>query len=120
MVAGVNQAVSEAMAFARAEGLPLEKVAAALSSGAAASWFLQYRAPNMIRGEYPLGFKVALHEKDLEICRSMAAEHDVKLPLVEMTLLHYSRLPAEDRERQDISALHRIKEAMFADRDGGD
>jgi 3-hydroxyisobutyrate dehydrogenase len=120
MVAGVNQAVSEAMAFARAEGLPLDKVAEALSHGAAASWFLKFRAPNMIRGEYPLGFKVALHEKDLEICRVMAEAHGVKLPLVEMTLVHYSRLPRNDREEQDISSLFRIKDAMFADRDPND
>ncbi len=114
MVAGVNQAVSEAMAFARAEGLPLGKVADALSHGAAASWFLKFRAPNMIRGEFPLGFKVALHEKDLKICQVMAAAHGVKLPLVEMTLVHYARLPRPDREEQDISSLFRIKDAMFA------
>lgn len=119
MVAGVNQAVSEAMAFARAEGLPLEKVAAALAHGAAASWFLEYRAPNMIRGDFPLGFKVALHEKDLRICQRMAAAHGVELPLVEMTLLHYSRLPEADREEQDISSLFRVKDAMFASGDSG-
>ncbi len=120
MVAGVNQAVSEAMAFARAEGLPLNKVAEALSHGAAASWFLKFRAPNMIRGEFPLGFKVALHEKDLKICQAMAAAHGVKLPLVEMTLVHYARLPQPDREEQDISSLFRIKDAMFADSGTGD
>jgi 3-hydroxyisobutyrate dehydrogenase len=119
MVAGVNQAVSEALAFAAAEGLPLDKVAAALGHGAAASWFLTHRAGNMIRGHYPLGFKVSLHEKDLRICQAMAAGHGVKLPLVEMTLHHYARLDPEQREREDISSLYRVKAGMFG-LSGGD
>lgn len=118
MVAGINQAVSEAMAFARAEGLPLERVVDALGHGAAASWFLTNRGPNMIAGSYPLGFKVALHEKDLRICQDMAARHGVKLPLVEMTLLHYGRLPEQDRENEDISSLYRIKSTLFAGAEG--
>jgi 3-hydroxyisobutyrate dehydrogenase len=73
----------------------------------------------MIRGDFPLGFKVALHEKDLRICQRMAAAHGVELPLVEMTLLHYSRLPEADREEQDISSLFRVKDAMFASGDSG-
>jgi 3-hydroxyisobutyrate dehydrogenase len=112
MVAGINQAVTEALAFARAQGLPMERLIAALEQGAAGNWFLSRRGPTMIRGEFPLGFKVGLHAKDLEICRRMAAELGVKLPLVEMTLLHYSRLP-EDSMDEDISALFRLKSGMF-------
>ncbi|MFU8895138.1 MAG: NAD(P)-dependent oxidoreductase [Gammaproteobacteria bacterium] len=112
MVAGINQAVTEALAFGRAHGLPMERLIAALEQGAAGNWFLSKRGPTMIRGEFPLGFKVSLHAKDLEICRRMAAEQGVKLPLVEMTLMHYSRLPAQSAD-EDISALFRLKSAMF-------
>jgi 3-hydroxyisobutyrate dehydrogenase len=112
MVAGINQAVTEALAFGRAQGLPMEALIAALEQGAAGSWFLSKRGPTMIRGEYPLGFKVALHAKDLEICRRMADELGVKLPLVEMTLLHYARLPVDSAD-EDISALFRVKSGMF-------
>ena len=115
MVAGINQAVTEALAFARAQGLPLERLIGALEQGAAGNWFLSKRGPTMIRGEYPLGFKVGLHAKDLEICRHMAAELGVRLPLVEMTLLHYSRLPDSSMD-EDISALFRLKSAMFPPR----
>jgi 3-hydroxyisobutyrate dehydrogenase len=112
MVAGINQAVTEALAFGRAQGLPMDKLITALEKGAAGNWFLSKRGPTMIRGEFPLGFKVGLHAKDLEICRRMAAELGVKLPVVEMTLLHYERLPAHSAE-EDISALFRLKSDMF-------
>jgi 3-hydroxyisobutyrate dehydrogenase len=116
MVAGINQAVTEALAFAQAQGLPMDKLIPALEKGAAGNWFLSRRGPTMIRGDFPLGFKVELHAKDLEICRRMAAELGVKLPVVEMTLLHYTRLPASSAE-QDISALFLLKSSMFSQDD---
>lgn len=112
-VAGVNQAVSEALAFAQAQGLDLGAVIDALGGGAAQSWFLANRGPNMQRMEFPLGFRVRLHRKDLEICRAMAAERSVQLPLVEMTLLHYARLVEAGHGDEDVSALYRLKRAMF-------
>ena len=57
-----------------------------LGKGAGSSWYFVHRAPNMVRDSYPAGFRVRLHEKDLEICRDMAARHGVQLPVVEMTL----------------------------------
>jgi len=114
MVAGINQAVSEALAFAAAQDLPLSQVIDTLRNGAAASWFLTHRGPNMVAGRYPLGFKVELHAKDLEICRTMAARQGVQLPVVEMTLLHYRRLIAGAHGDEDISSLFRLKAALFA------
>lgn len=113
MVAGVNQAVSEGLAFAQAEGLPLDRVIDATSGGAAASWFLTHRGPNMQCGEFPLGFRVALHDKDLAIVQRMAEARGVQLPLVEMTRLHYRRLLAAGRDDEDISSLFRLKQALF-------
>jgi 3-hydroxyisobutyrate dehydrogenase len=114
MVAGINQAVTEGIALAQAESLDLDKIIAALSTGAAGSWFLEHRGPNMRDDAYPLGFKVGLHAKDLRICRDIADAHDVRLPIVEMTLLHYERLLAEfPQDEEDISSLYRLKRAMF-------
>ncbi len=113
MAAGINQAVSEGMAFASAQGLPLERVIEALGSGAASSWFLHNRGPYMAAGEYPPGFKVALHDKDLAIAQAMAEARGVALPVIEMTRLHYRRLVAAGYGEEDISALHRLKRDMF-------
>ena len=115
MVAGINQAVSEAMAFGQAHDLQIEKLISALDGGAASNWFLSHRGPNMASGEYPLGFKVALHAKDLRICREMAARFNTRLPIVEMTLLHYERMMQNTTAEEDISSLFRLKSALFAD-----
>jgi 3-hydroxyisobutyrate dehydrogenase len=113
MVAGINQAVGEALAFGGAQGLDLDKVIDLLGGGAAGNWFLAHRGPTMVRGTFNPGFKVALHYKDLKICQSMAADRHVTLPCVEMTLLHYQRLMESGHGEEDISALYRQKKALF-------
>lgn len=112
-VAGVNQAIAEALAFAKAHGLDMNKVINVVGGGAAGSWMLANRGPNMARNEYPLGFKVRLHEKDLKICQAMASKFDVQLPIVEMTLLHYRRLVSQGHGDEDVSSLFRLKDALF-------
>lgn len=114
MCAGIIQAVAEAMAFARAEGLPLEQLIETLGKGAGSSWYFVNRAPNIVRNSYPAGFRVRLHEKDLKICREMAARHGVQLPVIEMTLLHYRRLIELGHGEEDISTIFRLKDALFA------
>jgi 3-hydroxyisobutyrate dehydrogenase len=114
MCAGIIQAVGEAMAFAKAEGLPLEKLIDTLGKGAGSSWYFVNRAPNIVRGSYPPGFRVRLHEKDLTICRDMAARRGVQLPVIETTLLHYRRLIDLGHGDEDISTIFRLKDALFA------
>ena len=114
MCAGVIQAVAEAMAFAKAEELPLDKLIETLGKGAGSSWYFVNRAPNIVRDSYPAGFRVVLHEKDLKICREMAARHGVQLPLIEMTLVHYRRLIEQGHGDEDISTLVHLKDALFA------
>ena len=118
MAAGINQAVTEALAFAQALELPLDKVIDVTGSGAAGNWFLQHRGPTMMQGQFDPGFRVALHYKDLAICKQMAEEFDVALPLVEMTLIHYRRLMGAGYGDEDISSLFREKRGLF-DRNGG-
>jgi 3-hydroxyisobutyrate dehydrogenase len=114
MCAGVIQAVAEAMAFAKSEELPLDRLIETLGKGAGSSWYFVNRAPNILRDSYPPGFRVRLHEKDLKICREMAARHGVQLPLIEMTLVHYRRLIEQGHGDEDISTLFRLKDALFA------
>ena len=113
VVAGVAQAVSEALAFAEAQGLELDKVIDVVGSGAAQSWFLTNRGPNMMRMSFPLGFKVSLHDKDLDIVQQMAGAQGVQLPVVEMTRIHYRRLMDSGHGDEDISSLFRLKQGLF-------
>ena len=117
MCAGIIQAVAEAMAFAKAEGLPLDHLIDTLGKGAGSSWYFVNRAPFMAHENYPAGFRVRLHAKDLRICREMAAAHGASLPVVESTLLEYARLIDEGHGDEDISAIYRLKSLLFAGRD---
>jgi 3-hydroxyisobutyrate dehydrogenase len=119
LCAGAIQVAAEAMAFARAEGLPLDRVIEILGQGAGSSWYFVHRAPFMARGEYPAGFRVRLHEKDLRICRAMAARHGAVLPLVEATLADYARLVAAGHGEEDISTIFRLKAPLFSDSNDG-
>lgn len=113
MCAGINQAVTEALAFAEDLGLPLDKVIDVVSSGAAGNWFLERRGPTMVRCSFAPGFKLALHYKDLAICKAIAERRGVKLPVVEMTLIQYRRLLDSGYGDEDISALYREKRKLF-------
>jgi len=113
MCAGIIRACAEAMAFAGAHGLPLDRVVSTLGAGAGSSWYFVHRAPNMIRESYPAGFRVKLHAKDLAICRDMAARFGVSLPVVDSMLAEYAELMRLGFGDEDISATHRLKQALF-------
>lgn len=109
MCAGINQAVTEALAFAQAQNLPMEKVIEVISGGASGNWFLQHRGLTMTRGIFAPGFKLALHHKDLKICQDMAKQTNSSTTLVDMTITDYERLMAEGFGDEDISALYKLK-----------
>jgi 3-hydroxyisobutyrate dehydrogenase len=113
MCAGIIQAVGEAMAFAHEEGVDLKKVIDVLGKGAGSSWYFVNRAPFMANNSFPAGFRVRLHDKDLRICRDMAAKHGGVLPVVESTLEQYEKLIAEGYGDEDISAIYRLKTKLF-------
>jgi 3-hydroxyisobutyrate dehydrogenase len=68
----------------------------------------------MIRRAYPAGFRVRLHEKDLRICRDMAAAQGVALPVVDDMLAEYAELIRRGYGDEDISCVHRLKRELFA------
>lgn len=56
MGAGINQAVTEALAFAQTQGLAMDKVIDVISGGASGNWFLQHRGSTMTKGTFTPGF----------------------------------------------------------------
>ncbi|KXJ40756.1 MAG: oxidoreductase [Methylothermaceae bacteria B42] len=109
LCAGINQAVTEALAFGMTLGLDMDKVIDVVSGGAAGNWFLEKRGPTMIRHRFEPGFKLALHHKDLKICQQMAEQAGIPLPLALQTLKDYQRLMDQGFGEEDISALFRLK-----------
>ena len=109
MCAGINQAVTEALAFAQSQGLEIDKVINVISGGAAGNWFLEHRGYTMTQDIFTPGFKLALHHKDLKICQTMAAQSDIAIPLADMTVINYEQLMNDGYGDEDISALYRLK-----------
>ena len=109
MAAGINQAVTDALAFGQEQGLAMDKVIDIISGGAAGNWFLQHRGLNMTKGSFAPGFKLALHHKDLKICQQMADQSELSLTSINQTLSDYEALMAKGHGNEDISALFRLK-----------
>jgi 3-hydroxyisobutyrate dehydrogenase len=113
MAAGINQAVTEALAFAQRLQLPMDKTIDIISNGAAGNWFLEHRGLSMIAGHFEPGFRVALHQKDLTICKDIAANLDVHLSAAGVTGDDYRKLIDLGFGDEDISALYRLKKQQF-------
>lgn len=109
MAAGINQAVTEALAFGQAQGLNMEKLVDVISGGAAGNWFLEHRGLTMTQRHFSPGFKLALHHKDLKICQQMMSALEVHAELVDKTLKEYAGLMEQGYGDEDISALYRLK-----------
>lgn len=107
LVAGSYAAVAEAMALGARLGLPLEQVREALRHGAAGSWALEHRAGHMLRDDYPLGFRLALHRKDLAIAQQAAAEAGLELPVTDRVAAMEDALIADGHGDADVSVLAR-------------
>jgi 3-hydroxyisobutyrate dehydrogenase len=109
MCAGINQAVTEALAFGEAQGLDMLKVIDVISGGAAGNWFLAHRGKTMTQGIFKPGFKLSLHHKDLLICQHMAEQANLACPLTDNTVHDYQLLMQQGFGDEDISALYRLK-----------
>jgi 3-hydroxyisobutyrate dehydrogenase len=107
ILAGTYLAVAEGIVLAMKSGLDPEAVIQALGAGAAASWVLTNRGERMIRNEYPIGFKLALHRKDLGIALEMAQAVGAALPVAGLAAQIENGLIAEGHGDDDNSALAR-------------
>jgi 3-hydroxyisobutyrate dehydrogenase len=94
ILAGTYLGVAEGIVLAMKAGLDVAQVVDALGGGAAQSWVLANRSGRMLANDYPLGFKVALHRKDLGIALDLAREMGADLPVTELAAAFESDLIA--------------------------
>ncbi|WP_297927494.1 NAD(P)-dependent oxidoreductase [Metallibacterium sp.] len=111
LVAGIAAAVCEGLALGAALGLAPERLLPTLAAGAAGNWFLDRRGASMLRGEFDVGFKLALLHKDLGIVQRIARGADCDHSVIDKALVDYARLMAQGHGDEDISALIRLKHA---------
>jgi 3-hydroxyisobutyrate dehydrogenase len=108
IIAGTYLSVAEGLTLGLKAGLDMDAVLGAVSGGAAGSWGLSNRGPNMIRNEYPLGFRSRLHRKDLQIALEAARELGVSIPLAAYVEQLETSLAARAMGDEDVSNLARI------------
>jgi len=106
-IAGTLAGLSEAIRFAQAQGLEMEKVLEAISGGAAQSWQMENRWDTMTRGEFDFGFAIDWMRKDLAIALDSARASGVSLPVTALVDQFYAAVQAKGGSRQDTSALIR-------------
>jgi 3-hydroxyisobutyrate dehydrogenase len=108
ILAGTYLGVAEGIVLALKAGLDVGQVVEALGGGAAQSWVLANRSGRMMANDYPLGFKVALHRKDLGIALDLAREMGAELPVAELAADFETELVAGGHADDDMSALARV------------
>ncbi len=107
IVAGTYWAIAEGLTLGLKADLDMERVVQAVSGGAAGSWGLHHRSQNMIDNEYPLGFRVRLHQKDLNIALNAARELGVTLPMAAYVEQVETGLIGQGFGDEDVSAIAR-------------
>jgi 3-hydroxyisobutyrate dehydrogenase len=107
ILSGVYLGVAEGVTLGLKAGLDVEKVVSAIKGGAAGSWVLENRSGRMIDDEYPLGFKISLHRKDLGIGLELAHDVGASLPVASLAATFEDGLIAQGYGDDDNSALAR-------------
>ena len=86
LVVGNMLAASEALLLAKAGGLDLPKALQAVEAGAAGSWMLSNRAPQIFVRDFRPGFTIDLQQKDLRL--ALEAAQQLGVPLLTTSLIH--------------------------------
>jgi 3-hydroxyisobutyrate dehydrogenase-like beta-hydroxyacid dehydrogenase len=104
-IAGLAQALAEALSFAKRSNLDLEKVIAVISKGAAQSWQMENRWKPMseLKAE-GFGFAIEWMRKDLGICLQEAKKNGGRLPVTALVDQFYAHLEARGGKRWDSTA----------------
>ena len=92
LVVVTMQAVGEALLFAQAGGLDLERTLAAVGGGAAGSWMLNNRGPQVIKRDWRPGFTIDLQQKDLRLVLEAADQLGIPLPSTAQVFQYYRAL----------------------------
>ena len=105
--AGIVQSLAEAIRFAQAENLDLDKVYEAISGGAASSWQMTNRWNTMANDEFDFGLAVDLMRKDLGLAFDEARGNGATLPVTALVDQFLAEVQGLGGGRQDPSALIR-------------
>ena len=106
------EAVSEALTFARCNGVDAARVREALMGGFAYSKILEVHGKRMLDNDFKPGFKVKLHQKDLRIVMEDAHKLGIGLPGAALVAQHLNALMGSGDGELDSAAIVKIVERM--------
>ena len=106
------QAVAEALTFARKAGADPARVRQALMGGFANSRILEVHAERMINRTFAPGFRIKLHQKDLNLALTSAKDMGMALPNTAIAQQMFSVVAAAGGADLDHSALVQAIEIM--------
>jgi 3-hydroxyisobutyrate dehydrogenase len=104
-IAGLIEGLAEALHFAKAAGLDVEKVVDTISKGAAQSWQMDNRWKTMIEGKFDFGFAVDWVRKDFALVFEEARKNGAELPVTALVDQFYAEIQAMGGRRWDTSSL---------------
>jgi 2-hydroxy-3-oxopropionate reductase len=108
------EAVAEALVFAAKAGADPARVRQALMGGFAASKVLEVHGERMIKRTFNPGFRIELHQKDLNLALSAAQSLGVSLPNTSGALQLFNACVAQGGAGWDHSAMVRALEKLAA------
>ena len=106
-VAGLVQALGEAIAFGQKAGLDVNQVLEVIGKGAAQSWQLDNRGKTMVADQFEFGFAVDWMRKDLGLVLDEAKRNGARLPVTALVDQFYADVQAMGGQRWDTSSLIR-------------
>lgn len=112
LVVGHALAMSEALLFAQAGGLDLHKALAAVAGGAAGSWMLSNRGPQILARDWRPGFTIDLQQKDVRLALQEADRLGVPLPGTALIHQFYRTLQARGLGHEGNHALVKALENL--------
>jgi 3-hydroxyisobutyrate dehydrogenase len=112
LVSVTNMAVSEALVFARKNGLDLSRTIEALAGGAAGSWQLANLGPKMAGGDFRPGFMIDLQQKDLRLVLQTAEHSQTSVPAASLVHQLLTAAQAAGRGRDGTQALYTVLEQL--------
>ena len=112
IVALTIEAVAEALIFAAKAGADPAKVRQALMGGFASSRILEVHGERMIKRNFQPGFRIELHQKDLNLALSGARALHLSLPATALCQELFNACAAQGGSAWDHSGLLRILETM--------
>jgi len=112
LVVGNALAMSEALLFAQAGGLDLQRTLDAVSPGAAGSWMLSNRGPQILKRDWRPGFTIDLQQKDVRLILSEADRLGVPVLSSSLIFQLYRTLQAEGLGGEGNHALIKALERL--------